>query len=47
MKLNLYIIWEVIILENMKSDLLYVFKKLYEKNKITKDEYIRAINKII
>lgn len=28
----------------LRFDLLYVFKKLYERNKITKDEYIKAIN---
>lgn len=33
--------------DDIKSDLLYIFKKLYEKNKITKDEYTRAINKAI
>lgn len=28
----------------IRLDLLYVFKKLYERNKITKDEYTKAIN---
>lgn len=29
------------------SDLLYVFKKLYEKEKITKNEYTKAIQEVI
>ncbi len=29
------------------SDLLYVFKKLYEKEIITKNEYIKAIQEVI
>ena len=28
----------------MKLDLLYVFKKLYERNKITENEYTKTIN---
>lgn len=32
---------------DIKSDLLYIFKKLYENNKITKDEYTSAVNKAI
>lgn len=32
---------------DMTSDLLYIFKKLYEKEKITKNEYTKAIQKVI
>ncbi len=31
----------------IKEDLLYVFKRLLEKNKITIEEYKKAVNMII
>ena len=31
----------------IKEDLIYVFKRLLEKNKITMDEYNKAVNMII
>lgn len=31
----------------IKEDLLYVFKRLLEKNKITIEEYQKAVNRII
>lgn len=31
----------------IKEDLLFVFKRLLEKNKITMDEYNKAVNIII
>lgn len=32
---------------NIRSDLFYVFKKLYEERKITKEEYEKAVDKTI
>lgn len=31
----------------IKEDLLFIFKRLLEKNKITSDEYYRAVDIII
>ncbi len=32
---------------SMRTDLLFIFKRLYERNKITKEEYTKAVDTVI